>query len=432
MHDPKGSHYENPGGGVMPKLYEYQGKRLLKNLNISVPQGEVASTPAEAGRIAAKLAKTVVIKAQVGATGRFKAGGIKFAQNAVEAEKVAQELLGKEIKGLKVGKVLVEEKLPIEREFYTGVIVNDSCKIKGPVLMFSTQGGVDIEEVAAKFPEKVVSMNVDVLKGLTVEDIRNLVSKLDVSPSLVGRLSQAVYGLYQVFKKCSARSAEINPLVLTQDGKIYPADCRIVVDEASVFKHPELEIEYPRDIGRAPTELEQLAWKVEEKDYRGVGYFVQMAKDFGPGEGYIGFHGIGGGGAMLGADALIRHGLKLADYADTSGNPTASKVYRVVKLIFSQPNIDGYILMGACIANQEQWHHAHAVLRALREELESRPNFPVILLIAGNKEAESLEILKEGLKGVPAKVEIYGRDYVYNVDYVAKRMKTLVREYRRN
>jgi len=154
-----------------------------------------------------------------------------------------------------------------------------------------------------------------------------------------------------------------------------------------------------------------------------------MTRNFKPGEGVIGFHGIGGGAAMLGADALLRHGLKLANYADTSGNPTASKVYRVVKLIFSQPNIDGYILMGAGIANQEQWHHAHALVRALNEELISRPGFPVIVLIAGNKEAESLEILKHGLQGLPAKIEIYGRDYVYNVDYIAKRMRKLVNDY---
>jgi len=157
-----------------------------------------------------------------------------------------------------------------------------------------------------------------------------------------------------------------------------------------------------------------------------------MTREFRPGEGVVGFHGIGGGGAMLGADALIRHGVKLANYADTSGNPTAAKVYRIVKIIFSQPNIDGYVLMGACIANQEQWHHAHALVRALREELVSRPNFPVIILIAGNKETESLEILSEGLRGLPAKVEIYGRDYVYNVDYIAERMKKLIEEYRSN
>jgi len=414
----------------MPKLDEYQAKRLLRNCGIPVPEGDVASTPEEVREIAERLSKPVAIKSQIGVTGRFKAGGISFAENADEAEKIARELIGKEIKGLKVEKVLVEERLAIDREFYAGIIVNDSYKVKGPVLMFSTKGGVDIEEIAAEFPEKVVSLNVDILSGLAAKDVSGLIKKLDVSAPLLEPLSKVVYGLYQVFRKYSARSAEINPLVLTKDGRIYPADCRIVVDEASVFKHPELGIGYPRDIGRAPTELERLAWKVEEKDYRGIGYFVQMATDFGPGEGYVGFHGIGGGGAMLGADALIRHGLKIADYADTSGNPTASKVYRVVKLIFSQPNIDGYVLMGAVVANQEQWHQAHALVRALREELENMPNFPVIILIAGNKEAESLEILKQGLRGLPARIEIYGRDYVYDVDYIAKRMKKLVKEYR--
>ena len=416
----------------MPKIHEYQAKRLLRECGIAIPKGDVAVVPEEARRIAKSLGKPVAIKAQVSVTGRFEASGIKFANKADEAEKVAQELLGTVIKGLKVEKVLVEEKLSVEEEFYASVIVNDSWKVKGPVLMFSTKGGSDIEDIAAKFPEKVISMNVDFLKGLTVEDTRDLISKLGVSPPLLQPMGKLVCELYEVFKRYSARSVEVNPIILTEGGKLYAADCHMVIDEASVFKHPELRIDYPRDIGRPPTELEQLAWKVEEKDYRGVGYFVQMAEGFGPGEGYIGFHGIGGGGAMLGADALIRHGLKLANYADTSGNPTAAKVYRIVKLIFSQPNIDGYVLMGACIANQEQWHHAHALVRALREELVSRPNFPVIILIAGNKEVESLKILGEGLQELPARVEVYGREYVYNVDYIAERMKKLTEEYRRN
>ena len=416
----------------MPKIHEYQAKRLLRECGIAIPKGDVAVVPEEARRIAKSLGKPVAIKAQVSVTGRFEASGIKFANKADEAEKIAQELLGTVIKGLKVEKVLVEEKLSVEEEFYASVIVNDSWKVKGPVLMFSTKGGSDIEDIAAKFPEKVISMNVDFLKGLTVEDTRDLISKLGVSPPLLQPMGKLVCELYEVFRRYSARSVEVNPIVLTEGGKLYAADCHMVIDEASVFKHPELRIDYPRDIGRPPTELEQLAWKVEEKDYRGVGYFVQMAEGFGPGEGYIGFHGIGGGGAMLGADALIRHGLKLANYADTSGNPTAAKVYRIVKLIFSQPNIDGYVLMGACIANQEQWHHAHALVRALREELVSRPNFPVIILIAGNKEVESLKILGEGLQELPARVEVYGREYVYNVDYIAERMKKLTEEYRRN
>ena len=415
----------------MPKLYEHQAKKLLETFAIPVPRGDVAASPDGVHAIASKLGKPVVVKAQVGVTGRMQAGGVTFADSADEAARVALDLLGRDIKGHEVTQVLVEEKLDIKAEFYAGITVNDSYKVKAPVLMFSTRGGSGIEEIAAKFPETVTSMNIDVLKGLTAEDAKELISKLGVASPLSEPLSQVVHGLYRLFREYSARNAEINPIVLAGDGKVYAADCHIVIDEASVYKHPELEIDYPRDIGRAPTELERVAWKVEAKDYRGIGYFVQMARDFGPGEGVVGFHGIGGGGAMLGADALMRHGLKLADYADTSGNPTAAKVYRIVKIIFSQANIDGYIMMGAAIGNQEQWHHAHALVRALREELPARPGFPLIILIAGNKEAESLEILREGLKGLPARIELYGREFVYNVDHIARRMKTLVKEYRK-
>jgi len=414
----------------MPKLLEYQGKRLLKEQGIPVPGGDVATTPQEARQIAADIGKPVVIKAQIGVTGRFKAGGIKFAGTPAEAEKAAAGLLGQDIKGARVSRLLIEEQLDIEREMYAGIIVNDSYKVRGPVLMFSTRGGVDIEDIAAEDPDSVVSLNIDVLDGLSIEDVHGLVSRFNIPIPLLSPLSKIIHGLYQVFRNYSARSAEINPLVLTADGKILPADCRIVIDQASVFKHPDLEVDFPREIGREPTELERIAWRVEEEDYRGTGYFVQLAEGFGPGEGYVGFHGLGGGGAMLGADALIRHGLKLANYAESSGNPTASKVYRVVKLVFSQPGIDAFVLMGAMVANQEQWHHAHALVRALREDLVDRPGFPVVILIAGNKEKESLEILKKGLSGLPAKIEIYGRDYVYNVDFIAERVKELVAEYR--
>ncbi len=414
----------------MPKLLEYQGKKLLKDIGIPVPEGEVCRTHTEARQIAEKLGKAVVLKAQVGVTGRFEAGGIKFADTPENAERAAEELLGEKTKGVKVEKILVEEKLDVKDEFYASVVVNDSWKVKGPVVIFSTKGGTGIEEIAERFPDKVARVNVDILSGPTMDDARNLVTGLGVPASLLEPLSKLIYELYEVFSKHSARSVEVNPIVLTEGGAIYAADCHIVIDEASAFKHPELEIDYPRDVGHEPSSLERIAWEIEKHDYRGTGYFAQMIQGFGPGEGVVGFHGGGGGGSMLGADALIRHGLKLANYADTSGNPTASKVYRIIKIIFSQPNIDGYIMMGACISNQEQWHHAHGLVKALREELRDRPGFPVVILLAGNKEAESLEIIREGLKGLPAKMEIYGSDYVYNVDYVAQRMKELVQEYR--
>jgi len=133
---------------------------------------------------------------------------------------------------------------------------------------------------------------------------------------------------------------------------------------------------------------------------------------------------------MIGMDALSRVGLKPANFADTSGNPVASKIYRVAKVVLSQPNIEGYLLAGFLIANQEQWHHAHAIVKVLREELPKRPGFPCVLLLAGNKEEESLQILREGLKDVPGRIEIYGSERVEESDFIGGRMLALVEEYR--
>jgi succinyl-CoA synthetase beta subunit len=215
---------------------------------------------------------------------------------------------------------------------------------------------------------------------------------------------------------------------MTKDKEaIIAADCRITIDDNSAFRHPEFGIEVPRDMDRPPTQLEKIAWQIEEDDYRGTGYFTQMFPRI-EGKGWLGFHGIGGGGAMLGASAFIARGFKIANYADTSGDPTASKVYRVIKCIFSQP-IDGYVLSGGCLANQEQWHHAHAIVKALKEEAEEKPGFPVILLVAGNKELESHEIIKNGLKETSLRWEVYGRDYIYNTNFIADRVHELVNDY---
>jgi succinyl-CoA synthetase beta subunit len=413
----------------MARLYEYQGKQILKEIGVPVPEGDVASTAQKAREIAERIGKPVAVKAQIWATGRFKAGGIKFADDPGGAEKAAGELLGAEVKGFPVEKVLVEEKLDVEHEYYAGVIVDDSYKVKGPVVIFSTEGGVDIEEVAATSPEKISRLNVDIFQGLRLYDAYNLALAVGVKGALLDPIGKAIRGTYELSKRCDARSAEVNPLVLTADGKVYAADCRVSVDDASVVRHPELGITVPRESDSPPTEFDQIAWKIEEKDYRGVCFLVQMTPDIEEG-GYIGYHAIGGGGALLAADTLVRHGLKLANYADTSGNPTAAKVYRCARLILSQPGLEGYCLLGAVIASQDQWHHAHGLVKAFREELADRPGFPVVILIAGNKEKEALEILREGLKDLPIGLELYGREYIHKLDFVAERMKALVEEYR--
>jgi succinyl-CoA synthetase beta subunit len=375
-----------------------------------------------------------VVKAQVWATGRFKAGGIKFAKSPAEAEEAARALIGAEIKGLKVEKVLVEEQLDVEREFYVGVIVSNSYKIKGPVLIFSSEGGNSIEEVSARNPERIGRLNVDYLRGVGLEEAKTLVSQVSfdgtpVSKELKEALSQTVVQVYKAFKDYDARSLEINPLILTRSKVILAADCHVTIDDNSVFRHPELGIALPRDMERPPTELEKKAWKIEEGDYRGTGYFSQMTPKV-EGEGWLGFHGIGGGGAMLGASAFVARGFKIANYADTSGDPPASKIYSVIRCILEQP-IDGYVLMGACLANQEQWHHAHALVKVFKEEAKKRPGFPVIMLIGGNKEKETHEIIREGFKNLPLRWELYGREYIYDTDFIANRVEALVKEYQK-
>jgi succinyl-CoA synthetase beta subunit len=417
----------------MVRLYEYQGKKLLKTVGICVPKGDVAYTPYESMKIAERIGKPVAIKAQVLTTGRFKAGGIKFANSPREAESVAKEILGKEIKGLKVEKLLVEEKLDVEKEFFLSITISDSYKVKGPTILFSTEGGVDVEEVAEKYAEKISIMNIDYLRKLQLPDARKLISKLEVPPNIVDSLSNVACKLYEVFVKADANTAEINPLILTKDGRIVAGDCRIIVDDNSVFRHPEYKVELPRDMTRPPTELEKIAWKIEEKDYRGVCYFIQLNPNIYEIKkgGYIAFHGIGGGASMLAADALTQRGLKLATYADTSGNPTASKVYRTLKVLLSIPGIEGYCLAGAVMANQEQWYHGYAIVKALREESKKRPGFPVLILIAGNKERETHRIIRQGLRDTPLLWELYGRDHIYDLDFLAERMVKLVENYRK-
>ena len=418
----------------MARLNEYQGKVVLSKIGIPVPKGRSAASPSEAKKIAEEIGKPCVVKAQVWATGRFKAGGIKFAKSPAEAEEAARALIGAEIKGLKVEKVLIEEQLDVEREFYVGVIVSNSYKIKGPVLIFSSEGGSSIEEVSARNPERIGRLNVDYLRGVGLEEAKTLVSQVSfdgtpVSKELKEALSQTVVQVYKAFKDYDARSLEINPLILTRSKVILAADCHVTIDDNSVFRHPELGIALPRDMERPPTELEKKAWKIEEGDYRGTGYFSQMTPKV-EGEGWLGFHGIGGGGAMLGASAFVARGFKIANYADTSGDPPASKIYSVIRCILEQP-IDGYVLMGACLANQEQWHHAHALVKVFKEEAKKRPGFPVIMLIGGNKEKETHEIIREGFKNLPLRWELYGREYIYDTDFIANRVEALVKEYQK-
>ncbi len=402
----------------MARLYEYQSKELLKDAGIRVPEGEVASSPQEARRIAEKLARPVVLKIQVWLTGRAGMGGIQFAESPREAEQAAGRMLGMIAGHFVIDRVLVEEKLAIQSEYFAGLVIDDARKC--PVVIFSSAGGTGIEDIARRHPEKVVRTPVDVLTGLRDFEARNLLRRAGIRGRHLLSLADVLTRLYAVGRLWDARSAEINPLAVTEDGTVYAADCHLAIDDYAVFRHPELGIEVAREFDRPPSELEKIAYRVEEKDHRGTFYFLQMVDEVPPGEKFIGFHGAGGGGSMMSMDALLARGFKLADYCDTSGNPSASKVYRAARIILSQPNIIGYFASGSGVASQEQYHSARGLVKAFHEE---NLGIPAVIRLGGNFEEKAMEILAAYLKDIPARVEGYGRDD--SPEFCARRLEEL-------
>jgi succinyl-CoA synthetase beta subunit len=405
----------------MARLHEYQGKELLKQFKIAVPKGGVARTPTEARQIAEELGGEVMVKAQAWVTGRASLGGIKKASNPAQAEEAAQHMLGLKVKNFVVQEVLVEQRIEISREFYAGVIIDDAAQ--QPLVMFSSVGGTGIEEIAQTHPDKVARIHVDVGTGLLDFHARDLVRRTGIEGKLQLALGDVLVSLFNLAMQYDARAAEINPLVQLSDGTLMAADCRITVDDYGVFRHKDLGIEIAREYDRPPTQLEKIAYAVEAGDYRGTFYFIQMAEDFRSGEGYVGFHGAGGGGSMMSMDAIMRQGYKLATFVDTSGNPPASKVYRAARIVLASGPVDGYFGSGSGVASQEQFHSARGFVKAF---LEEQVEVPVVIRLGGNNEDKAVEIL-EWLNGwVPAPVEGYKKDD--SPDYCASRLHALIQE----
>ncbi|UCE28206.1 MAG: acetate--CoA ligase family protein [Candidatus Coatesbacteria bacterium] len=403
----------------MARLYEYQGKELLLEAGFAVPRGGVARTPDEARARAKAVDGPVVLKAQVFVTGRAAAGGIRFADTPDEAATVAAEMLGADVKGQAVAELLVEEKLEIASEMYAGVIVDDAAG--QPLLIFAGVGGTGIEEIAAANPDKVVRRHIDVNRGLRPYDGVNAAREAGLTGKTLAKVGRALVHLWETARRCEARAAEINPLVVTGAGEVVAADCRITIDDYAVYRHPELGIEVAREFDRPPTELDLIAYNVEKDDYRGTFYFVQLEQGYSRGDGYVGFHGAGGGGSMMSMDAVLAEGFKLANFCDTSGNPPASKVYRAAKIILAQGPIDGYFGSGSGVASQEQFHSARGLVKAFRE---AWLDIPAVIRLGGNREDLAVEILTGYTQSLPAPVEGYKKDDP--AGFCARRLRELV------
>ena len=388
----------------MARLHEYQGKAILAANGFKIPRGRAASSADEAVVVAKELAAdkkgaSVVIKIQAWTTGRAGIGGVAFAKKPADVRGHAARMLAMKVGQFPVEAVLVEEKIDIEREFFLSFAIDDAAR--APVIIFAAGGGSGIEERAAATRR----IPCDVNRGPQDSAVDEAVGSCGLSPKHATQLAESIRTLFAAARSVEARSLEINPLVLTKDGQFVAADCRITIDDYAVARHPELKIEIAREFDHPPTALERVAYAVEQSDHRGTFYFAQLStaatKDS---KGLVGFHGAGGGGSMMSMDAIVNAGFTIANFTDTSGNPSASKVYRASRIILAQPGLVGYFGSGSGVASQEQYWSAYGLAKAFWElDLD----IPAVIRLGGNTEDRAVDILERMSKLLRAPIEGY-------------------------
>lgn len=346
------------------KLYEYLAKGIMSKFGIPVPRGGATDDPAEAERIAASIGGEVVVKAQALVGGRGKAGGIKFADSPARAREIAETMLGSELKGVRIEKVLIEEKLKIDKEVYVGITV-DTRKAR-PVLIASSSGGMEIEEV----PEKeIVRRLIEPPWGLEGFMGREVTRRLGLSGPVAGRVADVIIRLYQVFAGCDAELTEINPLVISGD-RVIAADARLNVDDDALYKHPEL----PRVEEGTPTEL-----RVKSM---GLSY-VEL-------DGDIAVMANGAGMAMATLDVLQRYGGRPANFLDAGGGASVEPMAEAIGILLStKPKAILVNIFGGITRCDD-------VARALIKVKETTGfPVPVVIRLVGTNEEEGVSLLRE-------------------------------------
>ncbi len=352
------------------KLHEYQSKQLFSKYGVPIPKGRVAATASEARQIAEELGGRVVIKSQVLVGGRGKAGGIKVAKDPAEAEQFATQILGMEIKGLPVRKVLVDEAAAIEQEIYLG-ITNDRAARK-PVMMASSAGGVDIEEVAATMPEKIIKVHIDPLLGLRDYQARDIAASIDLPRDYWRNFGLIASGLWQAYSANDATLAEINPLVITKDKRLLALDGKMLIDDNALFRHPNLA--EMRDIDEeAPSETEARKYGLS---------FIKL-------DGNIGCMVNGAGLAMTSMDVIKLFGGSPANFLDIGGGAGADKVAAALRIILDDKNVKAvlYNIFGGITRCDEV---AKGILAAMEEV---KPKVPMVIRLVGTNAEEGRALL---------------------------------------
>ncbi len=315
-------------------IHEYQAKEILKRYGVDVPEGRVAFTPDEAYEIAKEVARdgVCVVKAQIHAGGRGKAGGVRLARSPEEARDIAKALLGSRLvthqtgpEGKEVKKVLVEEGCGIERELYLGLVVDRSRS--RVVVMASEEGGVEIEEVAARSPEKILKEYVDPAVGFMPFQARRITFGLGLGKELMGKAVRFMDGLYRAFVESDASLVEVNPLVVTKDGRLIALDAKISIDDNGLFRHKD--IEYMRDLDEEdPKEIEAAR--------NGLSYISL--------DGNIGCMVNGAGLAMATMDIIKLYGGEPANFLDVGGGASREQVTAAFKILLSDEKVKAVLV----------------------------------------------------------------------------------------
>lgn len=354
------------------KLHEYQSKQIFAQYGIPIPSGEVATTPAQARAIAERLGKPVVIKSQVLVGGRGKAGGIKLAKTPAEAEEVAGKILGMEIKGLTVNKVLVDEAADIKSEIYLAVVLDRTAR--KIAIMASTEGGVEIEVVAAETPEKIITIHADPFDGLADEKVLELARGIGLPDAHVAAFVQIAQGLYRTFVENDADLAEINPLVINGAGELQAVDGKIVLDDSALFRHPELaEMRDPQEEDES------------ERQAREAGLsFIKL-------DGEIGCMVNGAGLAMTTMDIVNLFGSSPANFLDIGGGAQSDKVATALRIILSDDRVKAVLIniFGGITRCDEVAKGLLDVLATLNTDV------PFVVRLVGTNEEEGRQILAE-------------------------------------
>jgi len=381
------------------RLHEYQAKQVFADAEIPTPASGLAATVDEAVAAAEEIGYPVAIKAQVHVGGRGKAGGILLADDESEAREAATDILGMDLKGFTVERVLVEEAVDFENELYVGVTM-DRGEGK-PVAMVSTKGGVNIEEVAEEDPDAIAREHIDPAFGMHPYQARKAVYDAGVDSAVARDVSSVLTTLYQLWDEKDGSDAEINPLMITGDDEVVAADAVLNVDDDALFRHPDLQ-EMEEEGGFGGDELER---KADEYDFD----YVRLS-------GNVGIIGNGAGLVMTTLDLVDHYGGSPANFLDVGGGAKAQRIANALDMVFSDENVDSVVfnIFGGITRGDEV---AKGINQAL-EQFDEIPK-PVVVRLAGTNAAEGMEILNEDLVTVEQTLESAVQRAVEYADDVA-------------